>query len=162
MDKTCEGFKHLRTVYPGLSDAKLKEGVFLGPQFRKVISDKNVDTKLNTTELEAWRSFKGVVHGFLDNKKEANHKQLIQNHLQTYQKLGCRMSLKIHFLHSHLDFFSGKFKYSYWWTRWTFWPRYFTYGTTLWREMGCVNDEWLLPVLIREYLTTHKKKSLKR
>lgn len=104
MDKNGEGFKHLRTVFPGLSDAKLKEGVFVGPQIRKVISDKNFDTKLNTTELEAWRSFNGVVYGFLGNKKEANHKQLIQNLLQTYQKLGCRMSLKIHFLHSHLDF----------------------------------------------------------
>ena len=25
--------------------------------------------------------------------------------LQAYQDLGCRMSVKIHFLHSHLDFF---------------------------------------------------------
>ena len=50
MDKNGEGFKHLRTLYPGLSDAKLK-GVFVGPQIRKVISDKNFDTKLNTTEL---------------------------------------------------------------------------------------------------------------
>ena len=27
------------------------------------------------------------------------------NFLQPYQELGARMSLKIHFLHSHLDFF---------------------------------------------------------
>ena len=72
MDENGEGFKHLRTVFPGLSDAKLKEGVFVGPHFRKVI-----------TELEAWRSFNGVVYGFLGNKIEANHKQLIQNLLQT-------------------------------------------------------------------------------
>ena len=60
MDKNGEGFKHLRTVFPGLSDVKLK-GVFIRPQITKVISDKNVDTKLNTTELEAWRSFNGAV-----------------------------------------------------------------------------------------------------
>ena len=106
MDKNGEGFKHLRTVFPGLSDAKLKEGVFVRPQIRKVISDKNFHTKLNATELAARRSFKCIVHGFLGKKKEANYKQLIQNLLQTYQKLGCRMSLNIHFLHSHLDFFS--------------------------------------------------------
>ena len=105
MDKNGEGFKYLRTVFHGLSDVKLKEGVFVGPQIRKVISDKKFDTKLNITELEEWRSFNGGVYGFLGNKKEANHKQLIQNLVQTYKKLGCRMSLKIHFLHSHLDFF---------------------------------------------------------
>ena len=103
MDKNREGFRHLRTDFPGLSDAKLK-GVFVGLQIRKVISDKNFDTKLNTTELEAQRSFNGVVYGFLGNKKEANNKQLIRNLLQTYQKLGCRMCLKMQFLHSHLDF----------------------------------------------------------
>ena len=41
MDENGEGFKHLRSVFPGLSDAKLKEGIFVGPQIRKVISDKN-------------------------------------------------------------------------------------------------------------------------
>ena len=55
MDKNGESFKLLRTVFHGLSNAKLKEGVFIGPQNRKVISDKNFDTKLNTTELEAWK-----------------------------------------------------------------------------------------------------------
>ena len=70
-DKNGEGFKHLRTVFPGLSDAKLKEGVFVGPQLRKVIRDKNFDTKLNTTELEEWKSFNGVVYGFLGNKKRS-------------------------------------------------------------------------------------------
>jgi hypothetical protein len=29
----------------------------------------------------------------------------VEDLLVAYQKLGCNMSLKIHFLHSHLDFF---------------------------------------------------------
>ena len=32
-------------------------------------------------------------------------KELVINLLQSYRKLGCNVSLKIHFLHSHLDFF---------------------------------------------------------
>ena len=40
MDKNGEGFKHLRTVFSGLSGAKLKEGVFVGPQIRKVTATK--------------------------------------------------------------------------------------------------------------------------
>jgi len=34
-----------------------------------------------------------------------NYEERVNNHSQSYQKLGCNMSLKIHFLQSHLDFF---------------------------------------------------------
>ena len=30
---------------------------------------------------------------------------LVSNLIKSYEKLGCRMSLKLHFLHDHLDFF---------------------------------------------------------
>jgi len=33
------------------------------------------------------------------------HKELIEDILSLYHKLGCNMSLKKHMLHSHLDFF---------------------------------------------------------
>ena len=38
-------------------------------------------------------------------EKQKGSKELVNNLLQSYQKLGCNMSLKIHFLHSHLGFF---------------------------------------------------------
>jgi hypothetical protein len=41
----------------------------------------------------------------LGNRRAQNYEELVNNLLQSYQKLGCNMSLKIHFLHSHLDFF---------------------------------------------------------
>ena len=50
-------------------------------------------------------SFKLVVKGFWGNRRAQNYEKLVNNLLQSYQKLGCNMSLKIHFLHSHLDFF---------------------------------------------------------
>jgi len=40
----------------------------------------------------------------LGNRRAENYEELVNNRLQSYQKLGCSMSLKIHFLHSHLDF----------------------------------------------------------
>jgi hypothetical protein len=42
-----------------------------------------------------------VVTGFLGKRRADNYKKL----LFSYQKLGCNMSVKIHFLSSHLDFF---------------------------------------------------------
>ena len=45
------------------------------------------------------------MHGFLGRNKADHYKDLMETLLQTYCKLGSRMSLKMHYLHSHLDFF---------------------------------------------------------
>ena len=59
---------------------------------------------LQDNEKAVWNSFKFVIKGFLGNRRAQNYEDLVNNRLQSYQKLGCNMSLKIHFLHSHLDF----------------------------------------------------------
>jgi hypothetical protein len=41
----------------------------------------------------------------MGNKKEEYYKQIVEELLHSYKKLGCWMSLKIHFLHLNLDFF---------------------------------------------------------
>ena len=46
-----------------------------------------------------------VVTGFLGNKRADNYKNLVEVLLSSYQQLGCNMSVKIHFLSFHLDFF---------------------------------------------------------
>ena len=42
---------------------------------------------------------------FSTKVKAANVKDLVENRLSAYKNLGERTSLKMHFLHSHLDFF---------------------------------------------------------
>ena len=42
---------------------------------------------------------------FYEETKANNYEGCVETLLQTYCKLGCRMSLKMHYLHSHLDFF---------------------------------------------------------
>jgi len=98
-------FKYLTVQFPGLSDAKLKEGIFIGPDIRKLMKDENFDKTMNRNEKEAWTGFKLVVTGFLGNKKSSNYKFIVDNMLQKYMILGCNMSLKVHFLHSHLNYF---------------------------------------------------------
>jgi len=34
MDKTSRGFEHVRSKFPNVNDAKIKEGIFIGPQIR--------------------------------------------------------------------------------------------------------------------------------
>jgi hypothetical protein len=42
---------------------------------------------------------------FLGNIKAENFQDIMRELLDSYQALGCNMYLKIHFLHSHIDFF---------------------------------------------------------
>jgi len=91
---------------PRLSKAKLKEGIFIGPQIRDPIKDEYFDTLLQGVEKATWDSFKFVVKVFLGNRRAQNYEELVNKLLQSYQKLGCNISLKINFLHSHLDIFS--------------------------------------------------------
>jgi len=46
-----------------------------------------------------------VSANFLGNVRAENYKELTEDMLSLYHKLGCNMSLKIHMPHSHLDFF---------------------------------------------------------
>lgn len=42
--------------------------------------------------------------GFLGNKDE-HYEILVKEMLKNFKVLGCKMSLKLHFLYSHLDYF---------------------------------------------------------
>jgi len=105
MDKTGHGLEYLRNKFPNVNDAKIKEGIFRRPQIRELMLDKEFDEDLNETERNAWLSFKRICKDFLGNHKAANYQDAVQDLLTSYKAMGCNMSLKIHFLESHLDFF---------------------------------------------------------
>ena len=105
MDKNGAGFLYLKEKFPRVSDAKIKEGVFVGPQIRTLIKDVKFDGLLSKKEKIAWNAFKDVVKNFLGSHKDPKYSKFVSKMLNAYQQLGCNMSLKIHFLHSHLDFF---------------------------------------------------------
>jgi len=99
MNQEEAAFTYLRDKFPRLSEAKVKEGIFIGPQIRDLIKDECFDKLLQGDEKAVWDSFKFVVKEFLGNRRAQNYEDLVNNLLQSYQKLGCNMSLKIHFLH---------------------------------------------------------------
>jgi len=77
----------------------------VGPQIRALIRDGKFEDLLSQIEKSVWNSFKSVVKSFLGNCKAPNYREIVGELLQSYQDMGCNMSLKIHFLYSHLDFF---------------------------------------------------------
>ncbi|UYV70037.1 hypothetical protein LAZ67_7001547 [Cordylochernes scorpioides] len=74
-DRNASGFAYLKQKCSSISDVKIKEGIFVGPQIRELQQDGNFQNSLYEVEEAAWNSFRNVCKNFL-----------------------------IHFLHSDLDF----------------------------------------------------------
>jgi hypothetical protein len=100
-----DAFKYLADKFPHISEAKLKAGIFIGPQIRQLLKDTEFAAKMASVELSAWNGFRSVVENFLGNHKSDDYEHLLATMIQSFEALGCRMSVKIHFLHSHMDYF---------------------------------------------------------
>ena len=103
LDGEC--FQHLLHTFPGLSYKKIKAGAFDGPQIRTLVRDQAFVQAMNDKEKAAWLFFVDVLKNFLGNKKAENHEDLVSNMLSACHDLGCKMSITVHFLFSHLDKF---------------------------------------------------------
>ena len=104
-DKKSAVFKYLQDLFPKLSEAKVKAGIFIGVQIKKIIQCDEFANLLNRTKKTAWNSFGAVVHGFLGNTKAENYLQLVQTLIKNYAKMRYRMSLKVHSLDAYLQKF---------------------------------------------------------
>ena len=102
-DGNC--FKYLCESFPALSYDKIKAGVFDGTQIRQLMKDNPFPNSMNETERQAWLSFVSVVENFLVNTKSDDYRNIVETMLENYHKLGCNMSIKVHFLNSHLEQF---------------------------------------------------------
>ena len=64
-----EEFGYLKQLFPKITDAEIKEGIFVGPQIRQVLKDEVFHSKLSDLESAAWSSFKDLCTGFLGNNR---------------------------------------------------------------------------------------------
>ena len=92
-------------MFPKLSIAKVSAGIFVGPQIKTMLACKELEEKMSAVDKRAWLAFRDIVHCFLGNHKSDNHKELVENLIVCYAEMKCRMPIKLHYLHSHLDFF---------------------------------------------------------
>ena len=105
LNKEGECFKYICGKFPGLTIEKLKAGIFNGPQIRKLMNDHEFPSFMSKEEFYAWDAFVKVVKNFFGNKKASNYKELVANLLSSFEDIGAKMSIKVHFLHSQLDRF---------------------------------------------------------
>ena len=60
---------------------------------------------MSSAEKNGLIAFSEVVSNFLGNTKSPEYKEIVKTLLDTFHKLGCNMSVKVHFLRSHLEYF---------------------------------------------------------
>ena len=105
LNKEGSCFKYIYWKFLGLSNEKLEAGIFDGPQIRMLMKYSDFTSHMNNIELCAWNSFKSVVKNFLGNHKPTNYKYLVKKMLSSFRKFGADVSIKVHFLFSHIGRF---------------------------------------------------------
>jgi len=132
MDKTGRGFQHVRNKFPNVSDAKIKDGIFIGPQIRER------QTVRWRPEWD-WKKCVVVI-------KEDLPRLLMKS--QSSELSGCCAG-PVDFVKSYgmqyeyenplsgviLEFFPGKSRRSQWRTRWKVSPRHYGYGKAVPRQV---------------------------
>ncbi|KAF2898291.1 hypothetical protein ILUMI_07885 [Ignelater luminosus] len=84
LNKEAGCFQYLEEKF---SDAKLKEGIFIGPDIKKLMKHDIFETKLEEDEKEAWSDFKEVVNKLLENQKDPKFKNIVENMLTRFQDM---------------------------------------------------------------------------
>ena len=105
LDKDVDYFTYFCQAFPWLTMEKLKTGIFDGPQIRQLIRDLEFENSMKEMKLEAWKAFVLVVKNFLGNNKAREYAEVVNNMLTAFRNLGCNMSVKMHYLFSHMDRF---------------------------------------------------------
>ena len=105
LNKENACFKYIREKLPNLNAENVKENVFDGPQIRKLNKDLQFLSTMTNVE-KTWLSFAEVVSKFLGNTTDSDYQSIVRNMLACFEALGCRTSMKVHFLHAHLHYFS--------------------------------------------------------
>jgi len=65
----------------------------------------NFDSILTPVQKGAFEGIRKVCAGFLGNHRADNYKEIIRDMMTNFKDMGVNMSLKIHFLYDHMDYF---------------------------------------------------------
>lgn len=104
--RNSEAFQFLFKIFPKLSEAKIKAGVFDGPQIRQLLNNKDFQEHLDQLEKKAWTSYREVVKHFLGGDKHPNYEKIVKKMVDDFKNIDCLMSLKLYLMDSHVNDFA--------------------------------------------------------
>ena len=70
----------------------MKEGVYNGPQIRKLFEDTEHIKTMNEDEKDAWLNFKEVVAIFLGNRNSPKYREIVNKVVESFKTLEFLMS----------------------------------------------------------------------
>lgn len=78
LDKVRDCCKYLANKFPTLSDAKIKEWIFVDPQIRAVVKDRQFENNMTPKEKKC---IKEVIAHFLGINKHPDYVKIVNNML---------------------------------------------------------------------------------
>ena len=80
LDKESAAFKYLVQKFPALSEAKVKEGIVVGPDIRQLLNDNNFELTMDNFRLAAWKAFRSICKDFLGNHCSPKYMDIFKNY----------------------------------------------------------------------------------
>ena len=129
LNKTSDGFNFLKTEFSHLSQAKIKEGIFVSCQIR---------VHLNRKEKRAWLEFWNVCVNILGNKTSDDYVIHMEELLSAYKAIQYNETCRLRCISlSHTWTFSLKIRSSFGWIRRTVQLKHHWVRKKIFRELGC-------------------------
>lgn len=88
-----------------MSVDRIKADVFTGPQIRRLVNDEAFERSMNRRERLAWQACVDVQRNLLGNHKAPDYEEKARNLVRRFFEIGGNMSVKLHFIASHIDEF---------------------------------------------------------
>lgn len=87
------------------TQTKVNAGTFNGPELRKLLADNAFENLLNAKFKRALRALRSLVDNFFGKRKDPNYREMVQEMITSYHEIDANMTVKLHFLHNHLEDF---------------------------------------------------------
>lgn len=101
LNREAPASQYLIKLSPKLLYPKIKEGIFVGSDIRKLMAGAKFTKCLTPNEAAAWASFKSAVHNFLGKHKSPDYKRVIDFF---FRKITTRLELEC--LSRHISAFT--------------------------------------------------------
>lgn len=90
------------------TSAQLNDGSITGGRINTLQADLNFERKLPRIAKQAWIAFREFSHSFFGTIRQSDWQDKLNVMLDKFQKLGVKISLKLHCLLCHLDLFEDE------------------------------------------------------